>query len=1101
MAHQDPAHQFKEIQSVIAHYEATFANNPSPQAIYDEKQARLRTQVKEAVASLRAAETDEESATYEDVVIDLSGQMEDLKRHYTEKSAQYAREHELRLREIMDNLRDRLAHILGLQNPTQNQTPISQQACDQPPSDMQQDQDQHQNQNPPNTETHETEAARDESAQESSHASQHVGTGTGTKTTIDESLRKDPPSNEAVVATPEPEDAIDQGPMFRDEEDDHVDNDKTNDDAVNGDENAEVEMADAEQPIEVESAKPRNEFPEKTAVNITTASRNLQTAPLSPVSTCDDITPRRATEQRHRSQWSMNAPPRNILSSTGKETLSKKRKASTPVSTTGKRHRTDPASSAESPQKSRTEQSCQTTAETSRRSTTERSIKPPMPAVAEPSERVLRRSHRHTEESTDNDKFEGILHPKPGNIYTTYWKKTKEWLAVVLLPMGDFSTVGIPGSIVSCDLIETLPSCYNKTPKRGKYVWAKGYRNREAHEKERMFPVMFFDGRPFPGKSAIMWIEARELRDFDPKQKHKLIPHLKTVRGYLKSRDWSEDEEDSDEDSEEVKDDEGEDAGEDKGESAEEERTREGSVWQEDPGCESPQRTDAEEHQETLPTEEPASQVNDNPPQPSNQQKSRPQDQSQSASESSDIPQHQTEHPLQKRFPTSFWSTVSAALPRLPSVAPISRLDHSDSEDENEMTHSQDGTVPSDAPNADRINDQHAHQQDKHEAEQRRKTKDAVVDYIDKWNPDMERHPSSHLPDFQASTSQNTVPRRYSPLPPIQQVVSNLPSQAAHQIINGQLQDTRPQQPGPHQEYGNEFQNGRTTQSSYNSFHLRPLPVETRPQPQYSVPKDTNEAHTTQRFAVMNSGAVMKVVPPQQPQGSAPLPAQNHTSCTVPVPPQQLSCAPPEQAQPRPDAPAARQPSHPIKPQEPRAIPDNLDAGEQLMRLYQNISQPTRTDDEASQGQMQSLSDNQPAPQAVIQYYHTHQMPGSNKYNKQQREWLQKTDARDEELYAQRGHLDPSHTCFHALPGSTGKVSLDSDVLESGYFPNGLGRYLQNYPSMNGLSPVHPITGFYGGRGYRCPFCAAYEKHGGPRSPLCKRWMDSRNDISKVLFN
>ncbi|XEV02978.1 hypothetical protein FSHL1_008265 [Fusarium sambucinum] len=1051
MAHQNPIRQFQQVQSVIARYQTILADNPSPQVIHDKEQARQRQIISEAVKALHNLETDQEITTCEDAVIDLNHELKEMKRSFIKNSDQYQRDHEARLREIMDNLRDELGQILG---PTQNQTPISQQVLDQPPLDLHQDQDQ----NPPNTETHETEAAQNESAQESSHTSQHIGTETGTETTTDESSKKDPPSNEAVVATPEPGDAIDQGPMFHDEEDDHIENNETNDDAVNGDKNSDVEMADAEQPTEAEPTQPRNEFPEKTAVDITTpASRNLQTAPLSLVSTCDDTTARRATAKRLRSQGSMNAPPRNIPSPTGKETSSKKRKASTPVSTTGKRHRTDPASSTEPQRKSTTEQSCQTTAETSRRSKRERSNKQPMPAVAEPSQRILRRSQRHAEESTDKDKFEGILNPKPGNIYTTYWRKTKEWLAVVVLPMGDFSTVGIPGSIVSCDLIETLPSCYDKTPKRGKYVWAKGYRNREAHEKERMFPVMFFDGRPFPGKSAIMWIEARELCDFDPKQKHRLIPQLKIVRAYLKSRDWSEDDEDSDEDSdEEVEEDEGEDAEEDKDEDAEEEqdenagkaeededenaeedteeneeeeeRTREGSVWQEDPESESPQGTNVEEHQETLRTEEPGPSVNDNSPQPTNQQKSRPQDQSQSTSESSNIPQHQTKHPLLKQFPTSFWSTVSSALPRFPSVAPISRLDQppdlavhppqdfstegvkrkpritsdtsiiidSDSEDENEMTHSQDGTVPSDAPNADRINDQHAHQQDNHEAEQRRKTKDAVVDYIDKRNADMERHPSSHQPGFQASKSQNTVPR------------------------------------------------------------------------QYSVPKDTNETHTTHRFAAIDSGAVMEVIPPQQPQGPAPLPAQNHTSCAVPVPPQQLSCTPPEQAQPRPDAPTARQPPHPIQPQEPRAIPDDLDAGEQSMRHYQNISQPlTRRDDEASQDQMQSLSDNQPARQPVVQYYHKYQIPDSDKYNSQQREWLEKTDAEDEETYAQRGHLDPSHTSFHALSSSTGKVPFDSYVLESGYFPNGLGRYLQNYLSMNRLSPIHPITGFYGGSGYQ----------------------------------
>ncbi|GKU09049.1 unnamed protein product, partial [Fusarium langsethiae] len=160
--------------------------------------------------------------------------------------------------------------------------------------------------------------------------------------------------------------------------------------------------------------------------------------------------------------------------------------------------------------------------------------------------------------------------------------------------------------------IESLPPCYNKTPKKGRYVWANGYRNREPHEKERMFPVMFFDGWPFPGKSAIMWIGARDLRPFDVKHQHRLVPHIKTIRGYLKSRDWSEDEEDSEEDSEEeveqeMEQDAGEASEEDGREPTREEQTREDSERQQDPRPEPPQQRDAEnaeEHHETLPAEE-----------------------------------------------------------------------------------------------------------------------------------------------------------------------------------------------------------------------------------------------------------------------------------------------------------------------------------------------------------------------------------------------------------------------------------------------------------------------------------------------------------------
>ncbi|QPC59198.1 hypothetical protein HYE67_001429 [Fusarium culmorum] len=509
MADQDALRQFQEIKSVVAHYDATFANIIPPQVVYQEEEARLRRQIHDEAVRLRTAQSDDETAMREDVIIELGGQMADLKRHYTANRDKYAREHEARLKQTLDMLRGRLGQLLGLNSTTQVETTNDQ----RPP---------HQDQNHDPL-AQENEAVGGESAQGSSQASQNAETGT----MANKSVRRDAPNNENTEATSEPEGAIDEDPMFNDQDDDHVDNNDKNDasnhekgdNAANGDESADIEMGDAE-PIETEPIRHREQLDVRMSI---------------------DITP-------HASE-----PPAKVLP---------------------------------------------------------------------------RRSNRHTEESAGSDKFEGIVDPKPGNVYATYWKKTKEWLAVVLLPMGDFSTVGIPGSIVSCDLVDSLPSCYRKTSKKGPYVWAKGYRNGEEHEKERMFPVMFFDGRPFPAKSAIMWIEARELRAFDLKREPKLVPHAKAIRGYLKSRDWSEDEEDTDEESEEdpegdpegdaendaegntegnVEGDTGNDAEQDVNQDvendAEDEQIKVDSQLQEDSGSE-PQQTDPEEPHETQPPEQ-----------------------------------------------------------------------------------------------------------------------------------------------------------------------------------------------------------------------------------------------------------------------------------------------------------------------------------------------------------------------------------------------------------------------------------------------------------------------------------------------------------------
>lgn len=103
--------------------------------------------------------------------------------------------------------------------------------------------------------------------------------------------------------------------------------------------------------------------------------------------------------------------------------------------------------------------------------------------------------------------------------------------------MGDFNSVGIPGSIRTCGLSESLPSCYRyNRSKKKKYSWTTEYQDGMRLVNERMFPVMFFDGRDFPHKSAIMWIEAKNLRKFHMKLGSSLVPNRKTILKYLKQQ-------------------------------------------------------------------------------------------------------------------------------------------------------------------------------------------------------------------------------------------------------------------------------------------------------------------------------------------------------------------------------------------------------------------------------------------------------------------------------------------------------------------------------------------------------------------------------------
>uniref|UniRef100_A0A0D2YFS1 Uncharacterized protein n=1 Tax=Fusarium oxysporum (strain Fo5176) TaxID=660025 RepID=A0A0D2YFS1_FUSOF len=160
--------------------------------------------------------------------------------------------------------------------------------------------------------------------------------------------------------------------------------------------------------------------------------------------------------------------------------------------------------------------------------------------VSYPAVRSLRRRTRHShrrqgdKRSTTDEDFEGITNPDAGSIYLAFWEKSKDWFAVLLLPMQDLESVGISGSIESLGLAEVLPRCYCN--KQDGFSWAEGFNDGEPLVMEREFPVMYFDGQDFPAKSAVGWVSARDLRQFDANNKNSLVPHIRSVRKFLKTR-------------------------------------------------------------------------------------------------------------------------------------------------------------------------------------------------------------------------------------------------------------------------------------------------------------------------------------------------------------------------------------------------------------------------------------------------------------------------------------------------------------------------------------------------------------------------------------
>ncbi|KAJ4175862.1 hypothetical protein NW755_014723, partial [Fusarium falciforme] len=166
--------------------------------------------------------------------------------------------------------------------------------------------------------------------------------------------------------------------------------------------------------------------------------------------------------------------------------------------------------------------------------------KRPLREKISPSHRPTRQSRRrhHGDSSRQRDQdFDGIIDPRPGDVYLAFWEKSKEWLAVLLLPLTELDNVGVRNTIQDLGLAEDVPGCYDYDNRTNCFRWREGYRDGETSVREREFPVMYFDGQDFPAKSAVGWVAAKDLRTLDVNAaQSSLVPHFQSVRKFLRDR-------------------------------------------------------------------------------------------------------------------------------------------------------------------------------------------------------------------------------------------------------------------------------------------------------------------------------------------------------------------------------------------------------------------------------------------------------------------------------------------------------------------------------------------------------------------------------------
>lgn len=116
-----------------------------------------------------------------------------------------------------------------------------------------------------------------------------------------------------------------------------------------------------------------------------------------------------------------------------------------------------------------------------------------------------------TSSSSRRRSFVVITDPTPGEVYQVYWRALKKWTAALVLPLENLDKAGIPESIESLGLLKSIPLCYIYKFSTKTFQWSKGYEAGGKFISKREFPVMFFNGTPFPDRSEVAWVPAKDL--------------------------------------------------------------------------------------------------------------------------------------------------------------------------------------------------------------------------------------------------------------------------------------------------------------------------------------------------------------------------------------------------------------------------------------------------------------------------------------------------------------------------------------------------------------------------------------------------------------
>ncbi|KAF5725189.1 hypothetical protein FMUND_52 [Fusarium mundagurra] len=142
-------------------------------------------------------------------------------------------------------------------------------------------------------------------------------------------------------------------------------------------------------------------------------------------------------------------------------------------------------------------------------------------------------AHSNGGPQTRSTQFLTGIDPQPGEVYTTFWKKTKRFFAILVLPWGSFRQFGWDMNLMdnTALLKKNIPVCYDYDPATGTVQWTENYRPGGKYHHKRKYPIMYIDAPVFPWDCAIGWVGVNEFRAYDPNDEG--IPHKDQIDEFI----------------------------------------------------------------------------------------------------------------------------------------------------------------------------------------------------------------------------------------------------------------------------------------------------------------------------------------------------------------------------------------------------------------------------------------------------------------------------------------------------------------------------------------------------------------------------------------